>query len=140
MKKVLFGLLGVVSMAGLVACGDPANSAGELSESPETEATMDTEVDQMAPEEMAPEELPVDGTTPMELPDVSDSDIEMTIQDSLTTLYPDSQFEVESEAGNVTIAGDITSPEEAEYIAEWVTEIEGVTSVDVLAPEDEQLP
>jgi len=72
--------------------------------------------------------------------EVSDSDLEMNIQDKLTTLYPETTFEVTSESGAVTIAGDLPSEEEANYIAEWITEIDGVTDVEVIAPEAETTP
>lgn len=126
MKKVFFGLLSVISLAGLVACGDPANSAGDLSEAPATDGEMlEDEATQAAPEGM-----PVEGKPALEIPEISDSDIEMAVQEDLVTLYPDTIFEVESTAGVVTISGDI-APQDVDYITEIVSEMDGVTSVDV---------
>jgi hypothetical protein len=135
MKKTLFGVLSVLSLAGLVACGAPVESVDETSEIPSGETQP----------EMA-EEMPVEGDMPaiegtsVEPMEVSDSDLEMNIQDKLATLYPDTAFEVTSESGAVTIVGELPSEEEADYIAEWVTEIDGVTDVEVMAPEAETTP
>ncbi len=140
MKKILFGALGVVSLAGLVACGQPANSVDELSEAPSSEASLDAEADPTMTDDMSSEmDMPTETTekTPVGVTEVGDSELEMTIQENLATLYPDTPFEVTSEAGAVTIAGDIPTQEEAEYIADWVSEISGVTEVEVVAPETE---
>ncbi len=140
MKKVLFGVLSVVSLAGLVACGSAANSIDEVSENPTGETSLDTGSEPTMTDEMPVDtEMPADTTdkTPVEASEVSDSDLEMSIQENLATLYPDTPFEVTSEAGAVTIAGDVPSQEEADYIADWVSEIEGVTEVEVVPSEAE---
>jgi osmotically-inducible protein OsmY len=129
MKKALFGVLSVISLAGLVACGAPVESVDETSEIPSGETQT----------EMA-EEMPAEGDMAAATIEVSDSDLEVNIQEKLATLYPDTAFDVSSESGAVTIVGELPSEEEADYIAEWVTEIDGVTDVEVMAPEAETTP
>jgi osmotically-inducible protein OsmY len=129
MKKALFGVLSVISLAGLVACGAPVESVDETSEIPSGETQT----------EMA-EAMPAEGDMAAETIEVSDSDLEVNIQEKLATLYPDTAFDVSSESGAVTIVGELPSEEEADYIAEWVTEIDGVTDVEVMAPEAETTP
>jgi len=137
MKKALFGVLSVLSLAGLVACGAPVESVGETSTS---EISGGETQPEMAEEMPAAGDMPATEGTPVEAMEVSDSDLEMNIQDKLTTLYPETTFEVTSESGAVTIVGDLPSEEEANYIAEWITEIDGVTDVEVIAPEAETTP
>jgi osmotically-inducible protein OsmY len=140
MKNILFGVLGVVSLAGLVACGAPATSDNEVSEAPMGATSLDTETDPTMADEMPADSGMETGTmegTPAETAEISDGELETTIQDNLATLYPDTTFEVTSEAGAVTIAGNIPTQEEADYIADWVSEIKGVTEVEVLPSEGE---
>jgi hyperosmotically inducible protein len=141
MKKILFGALSVVSLTGLVACGSPTANADGVSEMPTDEMALDAEANpNMAEEAPAKAEMPADVTDGMagEASAVSDSDLEMTIQENLATLYPDTPFDVTSEAGVVTIAGNIPTQEEADYIADWVSEIKGVTEVEVVPSEGEE--
>ena len=133
MKNVLFGILGVASLAGLVACGAPtANSTNEGSEAPMDDISLEAAPDPATTDDRpmnTPAETPVDATT------VSDRDLEMIIRDNLATLYPETTFDVTALAGAVTIAGAIPTQEEADYIADWVAEIEGVTDVEVMPSE-----
>jgi len=142
MKKILFGALSVVSLTGLVACGSPTANADGVSEMPTDETALDAEANPTLTEEAAPAEaeMPADMTDGMaaEGSAVSDSDLEMTIQENLATLYPDTPFEVTSDAGTVTIAGNIPTQEEADYIADWVSEIKGVTEVEVVPSAGEE--
>lgn len=143
MKKILLGAFSVVSIAGLVACGAAPD---EVSQTVDGEAPMETEAaPTMTDETPMDSEMSVETPTTMDTESVegaamSDSELEAAIEDNLATLYPDTQFEVTSESGVVIIAGDIPTQEEADYIADWVSEINGVTDVEVMPSEAETMP
>ncbi len=143
MKKIFLGSLSVVSLVGLVACGNPASSVNDDLQASEGEPSLEIESDPTmtdpAPTEpdMSVETPEADLMEPVESTEVSDGELEMTIQENLATLYPETSFDVTSEAGVVTIAGDIPTQEEADYIADWVSEMNGVTEVEVMPSEAE---
>lgn len=132
-KQFIPFLLGSAVLLGTVACGNTTEDTATLSETPDATAPAETlpgETDPAAaPTETAPME---EGAAMGEGAAVSDTDIEAAVLESLQAQYPENTFEVESEAGNVTVSGDIATPEEIDAIRNQVALMPGVTSVEVM--------
>lgn len=128
-KQFIPFLLGSAVLLGTVACGNTTDDTATLSETPDATAPAET-----LPGETDPAAAPTDpAAAPMEgEAAVSDADIEAAVLESLQAQYPDNTFEVDSEAGNVTVSGDVATPEEIDAIRNQVALVPGVTSVEVM--------
>ena len=110
------------------------NNQGELSakdaQENQKDATSQVRQDQIASDTRARQERNQAVGNPDQ---IADSDIQSLVRNQLETKLPKSQLAVDSEDGNVTISGTVSSQEELNQIESLAKGVKGVKSVNVKA-------